>query len=48
MPAVLVDSDVLLDVLTEDPEWFDWSARALEEAGETSVLVVNPLIYAEL
>jgi hypothetical protein len=28
--ATLVGSNVLLDVLTEDPVWFDWSARALE------------------
>lgn len=45
--AVLVDSNVLLDVLTEDRRWFKWSSRALEEAAESSVLVVNPLVYAE-
>ncbi len=47
MTPVLVDSNVLLDVLTEDPEWGEWSARALEAAADESVLVVNPLIYAE-
>jgi hypothetical protein len=44
----LVDSNVLLDVLTEDPEWLEWSARALERQAEQSVLVINPLIYAEV
>lgn len=46
--AVLVDSNVLLDVLTEDPDWYEWSARALEDAAESSVLAVNPLVYAEV
>ncbi|MEO8622629.1 MAG: type II toxin-antitoxin system VapC family toxin [bacterium] len=48
MTDVLVDSNVLLDVLTEDPTWFDWSASALEEHAETSVLMINPIIYAEV
>ncbi len=48
MAETLVDSNVLLDVLTEDPAWFEWSARALERQGDRSVLVINPLIYAEI
>jgi predicted nucleic acid-binding protein len=44
----LVDSNVLLDVITSDPTWFEWSARALEESAETSELVINPIIYAEV
>ncbi len=48
MPTVLVDSNVLLDVLTEDRIWFEWSSRALEVAAESSVLVVNPIVYAEV
>lgn len=47
MTAVLVDADVLLDVFTEDERWFEWSSAALEEAAETSRLVVNPVVYAE-
>ena len=46
--GVLVDSNVLLDIFTEDPEWFSWSAAALEEQAETTVLVINPIIYAEV
>jgi len=45
---VLVDSNVLLDVFSEDPTWFDWSSDALAELAERSVLVVNPIIYAEV
>ena len=39
---------MLLDVLTEDPEWFAWSGEALAECAEMSALAVNPLIYAEI
>jgi len=46
--GTLVDSNVLLDVLTEDPEWFDWSSAAIESQAEHSVLVIDPLIYAEV
>jgi predicted nucleic acid-binding protein len=48
MANVLVDSNVLLDILTEDPAWYDWSASAIEECAETSVLMINPIIYAEV
>ena len=46
--ATLVDSNVIIDVLTEDADWFDWSAAALSRAADTSRLVINPLIYAEV
>jgi hypothetical protein len=48
MTAVLVDSNVLLDVLTPDPIWESWSGAALLVLAETAVLVVNPIVYAEL
>ena len=48
MRSTLVDSNVLLDVLTEDPDWFDWSSAAIESQAERSVLVIDPLIYAEV
>jgi predicted nucleic acid-binding protein len=46
--AVLVDSNVLLDVLTEDPRWFPWSGEALARVADEAVLVINPIIYAEV
>ena len=46
--GVLVDSNVLLDIATNDPEWGDWSAHALAEAVEHAPLVINPIIYAEV
>ena len=48
MPATLVDSNVILDILTEDPEWRDWSAAALARQADAGPLVVNPLVYAEV
>ncbi|KRE17920.1 DNA-binding protein [Bosea sp. Root381] len=48
MSAILVDSNVLLDVMTEDPHWFAWSAQALEQAADSARLVINPVIYAEV
>lgn len=46
--GVLVDSNVLLDLLEEDPSWYEWSARNLEQAADRSVLIINPVIYAEI
>ena len=48
MADVLVDSNVLLDVLTEDPEWYDWSSDALKTLAERAQLVINPIVYAEV
>lgn len=46
--GTLVDSNVLLDVLTEDPRWGQWSSDALAAAAERGVLSINPVIYAEV
>ncbi len=48
MSDVLVDSNILLDVLTEDPTWCAWSENALVECAEHSTLAINPIIYAEV
>jgi predicted nucleic acid-binding protein len=48
MDAVLVDSNVLLDVATNDPAWGDWSAEALARTADEAILVINPLVYAEV
>lgn len=46
--STLVDSNVIIDVLSEDSKWFDWSAARLSQAGESGRIVINPLIYAEV
>lgn len=48
MSAVLVDSNVILDVVTEDPKWGDWSSAAMERVADESSLVINPLVYSEV
>ena len=45
---VLVDTNVILDVSTNDPKWSEWSSTALERAANDSILVINPIIYAEV
>jgi predicted nucleic acid-binding protein len=45
---VLVDSNVLLDVMTADPDWAAWSAAALAAHLERGPLVINPIVYAEI
>jgi len=46
--GVLVDSNVLLDIATNDPNWTGWSGRALAECAEQTALIINPIIYAEV
>jgi predicted nucleic acid-binding protein len=48
MTAVMVDSNVLIDIMTEDPRWFSWASAALERAADSFRLVINPVIYAEV
>lgn len=45
---VLVDTNVLVDVLQDDPKWGDWSLRQLTWQAQVHRLAVNPVIYAEL
>lgn len=47
-PPTLVDSNVLIDVLADDPRWAEWSLEQLDRCGGESTLVINPLILAEL
>ena len=44
----LVDTNVLIDIVTSDAEWFDWSAANLRLARAAGPLFINDIIYAEL
>jgi predicted nucleic acid-binding protein len=46
--AILIDSNVLLDVLTRDAQWYSWSVEAIEQAANRFRLAINPVIYAEV
>jgi hypothetical protein len=48
MTPVLVDSNVILDVATEDPDWLDWSQQALARSADDAPLIINPIIFAEV
>jgi predicted nucleic acid-binding protein len=48
LAVTLVDSSVLLDVLTDDPTWADWAKGALADARDAGELAINPIIYAEV
>ena len=45
---ILVDSNVILDIVTQDKKWFAWSSQALELYAENHILVINPIIYSEV
>jgi predicted nucleic acid-binding protein len=44
----LVDTNVLLDIITQDEVWSSWSEAALRKAAEHSTLAINPIIFAEV
>lgn len=44
----LVDTNVLLDLVTADPHWADWSIAALEAVSLSGPLFINDVVYAEL
>jgi predicted nucleic acid-binding protein len=46
--VTLVDTCVLLDILTDDPAWADWSEDAVANARDAGELAINPIIYAEV
>ena len=46
--GVLVDSNVLIDIFTNDPSWADWSRTRLAEAFDAGSVVINPIVYAEI
>jgi predicted nucleic acid-binding protein len=46
--TVLVDSNVILDVLTNDPIWYNWSSDQLMRLSQSDQLAINPIIYAEI
>jgi predicted nucleic acid-binding protein len=45
---MLVDTNVLVDVLANDPDWCDWSVAQLQAQSRVHRLAINPIIYSEL
>ena len=48
MSGTLVDGNVILDIVTDDAEWGNWSAARLADAAEAGMLAINPIVYAEV
>lgn len=48
MTPVLVDSNVIIDIAEADPTWREWSEAKLADLADNTVLVINPIIYAEV
>jgi predicted nucleic acid-binding protein len=44
----LIDTNVLLDLVTNDPTWADWSIRQLDTAALKGALAINDVVYTEL
>lgn len=44
---ILVDTNVLLDLVTDDPTWSEWSVARLEEAALAGPIFINDIVYAE-
>ena len=45
---LLVDTNVLVDILQDDPQWADWSVEQLRTQSRVYPLTINPVIYAEV
>ncbi|CAN5270426.1 type II toxin-antitoxin system VapC family toxin [soil metagenome] len=48
MQGVLVDTNIILDIFTADPHWFEWSNKMLHSYGNQTTLCINKIIYAEV
>jgi len=48
MNGVLVDSNILLDVFLDDPQWGTWSEEQLAQSSAAHHLYINPIIYSEI
>ncbi len=48
MNGIFVDSCVLLDLFTDDPDWGEWSENILEKYSKTNTLYINSIVYTEI
>jgi len=48
MNGILVDSNVLLDLLLDDPQWASWSENILDNYSQINTLYINSIIYSEI
>ena len=48
MRGILVDSDIILDVFLDDPNWAEWSESKLDKFSAITKLFINPVVYSEV
>ncbi len=48
MPATLVDSNVLIDIAVQDPQWLSWSREAFIDALDDGPVFVDQVVFAEV
>jgi predicted nucleic acid-binding protein len=48
MKGILVDSNIILDIFLDDPNWAEWSEAVLSEYSVNTSLYINPIIYTEI
>ena len=46
--AIMIDSNVILDIVSQDREWFEWSCETVKSLAQGNVLVINAVIYSEV
>ena len=46
--GTLVDTNIIIDVITGDPRWGAWSTQALADAADAGEIAINPIVYTEL
>ena len=45
---IIVDSNIILDITTQDPNWYEWSASQLGLLAEDHQLIINDIVYSEI
>ena len=48
MRGILVDSNIILDVFLDDPNWAEWSESQLVKLSSNTKLFINPVVYSEV
>lgn len=44
----MIDSNVILDVVSHDSVWFEWSSTKMKELSTKDIFIVNSIIYSEV
>jgi predicted nucleic acid-binding protein len=45
---IIIDSNIILDIITKDTNWYDWSSDQLKNLAEYNQLIINDIIYSEI